>query len=59
MDNSIKMVVPCSCPHCGAEIVLNINQPHPSIDVMTPDQVPDEIKNVIQNHDTTEAVDAE
>lgn len=54
MENeSIKMVLSCDCPHCGQQIIVNINQPHPSVDVIHPDQAPDEIKNVIDNHDTT------
>ena len=54
-ENSIKMVVPCSCPHCGGDIILNINQPYPDIDVLTPEQVPDDIKNIITDHDITSA----
>ena len=52
MDDSIKMVVPCTCPHCGKEIVVGINQPYPSVDVVTADEAPDDIKNVIEQHDT-------
>lgn len=58
MDDSIKMVVPCTCPHCGGEIVVGINQPYPTIDVLTPEQAPDDIKNVIENYDTTPEPDA-
>lgn len=57
-NDSIKMVVPCVCPHCGDQIVVNINQPYPTIDVLSPDQAPDDIKNVIENHDTTQEPDA-
>ncbi len=58
MEQTIKMVVPCECPHCGQPIVLNITQPHPVVDVMTPEQLPEEIKNVIENHDTTQEPEA-
>lgn len=58
MDDSIKMVVPCECPHCGEPIVLNINQPHPTIDVLTPEETPDDIKNVIVNNDSSQEPDA-
>lgn len=52
MDESIKMVVPCACPHCGKDIVVGINQPYPTIDVLTADQAPDDIKNVIEKYET-------
>lgn len=58
MNETIKMVVPCECPHCGNPIVLNINQPYPTVDVMRPEEAPDEIKNVIDNHDITEEPEA-
>ena len=58
MDESIKMVVPCACPHCGEPIVLNINQPYPTIDVLTPEQTPDDIKNVIVKNDTPQEPEA-
>lgn len=58
MDNVIKMVVPCACPHCGKEIVVSINQPYPTVDVLSPDEASDDIKNVIENYDTPEDPEA-
>jgi hypothetical protein len=53
MEQTIKMVVPCDCPHCGQQIILNINQPYPTVDVLTPQELPEEIKNVIENQNDT------
>lgn len=58
-SDSIKMILPCACPHCGQPIVLNINQAYPTIDVMSQSDAPEEIKNVIENYDITQAVDTD
>lgn len=48
-EDSIKMVIPCECPHCGKAIVVNLNMPHPTADIMTQDEVSPEIKKIIEN----------
>jgi len=56
---STKMIFPCSCPHCGQDIIIDLNQPHPTIDITTPEEVPDDIKEIIENeHDITETPEA-
>lgn len=52
------MVLPCACPRCGEDIIIDMNLPYPTIDVLAPADVSDEIKNVIENHDNTESPEA-
>lgn len=48
-EESTKMVLPCTCPHCDKPIVIDLDVPHPTIDVMMPEEVPEEIQNIIEN----------
>lgn len=60
-DNVIKMALPCLCPQCGEAILIEINQPYPLIDILTPGELPEEIQDAIINqpHDTSKEPSAE
>jgi len=47
MEDATKMVVEGQCPHCAGGIVININAPHPTVDILSPDDVDENIKNVL------------
>jgi uncharacterized protein YbbK (DUF523 family) len=47
MEDTTKMIVTGQCPHCAGGIVVGINTPNPSVDIMTPDEVDEDIKNAI------------
>lgn len=50
----INMILPCHCPHCGEDIVIKLDMQSPTADVMKPEDVPSDIKNIIENeHDIT------
>jgi len=54
-NESVKMALPCECPHCGLPIVVQLHQPYPLIDILTPDEVSEEIKDaIIQSKDEPE-----
>lgn len=59
-NESVKMALPCLCPHCGHGIVVEINQPYPLVDILTPDELPEEVKDAIINskNDITEEPEA-
>ena len=58
-DEVIEMGLPCQCPHCGAGILVKINQPYPLIDILTPDELPEEIQGAIVNqNDNTQEPEA-
>lgn len=57
-ENVTKMVMPCICPHCATPIVIGLEVPHPTIDIMLPEEVSEDIKNLIANqNDITEEPD--
>lgn len=45
----IEMGLPCLCPRCGDAIMVKINLPYPLVDILTPDELPDDIKDAIIN----------
>ena len=51
MEDSIKMVVAGKCPHCMEDIIININNPHPTVDIIKPGEVDEDIKNLLDTQD--------
>ena len=54
MENEVKMVLPCQCPHCGEDIVIKLDLPAPNVTgVLKPDEVDENIKKIIDEEDDT------
>lgn len=49
-ENVIKMISPCLCPHCGKSIVVNVDLPHPTLDIMAPEEAPEDVKEIINQN---------
>lgn len=58
-EDVTKMVLPCPCPHCGEMVVVALETPHPTAQIMTPEDTPEDIKKLIldqnDNPETAEA----
>lgn len=59
MDNKIKAIFKDKCPHCDKEIVIRLDVPAPTGEILDPKEAEEILKNVVDENDTSQTSQVE